>query len=117
VNAIIELDLQGVSTSNVEKVVSFMGVNQQSASYVSKVAQELDEKVHEFIERPIDTYNPFLFVDESYFKVRDGVRYVSKALFVVPGMKTNGYREIFTFSVADAEHELTWEGIFSALNE
>jgi len=69
------------------------------------------------MERPIDTYIPFLFVDASYFKVRDGVRYVSKALFIVAGLRTDGYREIFTFSVADAEHELTWEGIFSDLKE
>jgi transposase-like protein len=81
------------------------------------VAQELDEKVHEFMERAIDSYVPFLFVDASYFKVRDGVQYVSKALFVVAGVRTDGYREIFTFSVADAEHELTWEGVFSDLKE
>lgn len=117
VNAIIESYLQGVSTRNVEKVVSCLGVNQLSASYVSKVAQELDKKVHEFMERPIDSYVPFLFVDASYFKVRDGIRYVSKALFIVAGVRTDGYREIFTFSVADAEHELTWEGIFSDLKE
>jgi len=117
VNAIIESYLQGVSTRNVEKVVSCLGVNQLSASYVSKIAQELDEKVHEFLENPIDSYVPFLFVDASYFKVRDGVRYVSKALLVVVGVRTDGYREIFTFSVADAEHELTWEGIFSDLKE
>jgi transposase-like protein len=117
VNAIIESYLQGVSTRNVEKVVSCLGVNQLSASYVSKIAQELDEKVHEFLENPIDSNVPFLFVDASYFKVRDGVRYVSKALFVVAGVRTDGYREIFTFSVADAEHELTWEGIFSDLKE
>jgi len=117
VNAIIESYLQGVSTRNVERVISHLGVNQISASYVSKVAQELDEKVHEFMERPIDYYIPFLFVDASYFKVRDGVRYISKALFVVAGVRTDGYREIFSFNVADAEHELTWEGVFSDLKE
>ena len=116
-NAIIESYLQGVSTRNVETVISHLGVNQISASYVSKGAQELDEKVHEFIERSIDTYIPFLFVDASYFKVRDGIRYVSNALFIVADVRTDGYREILTFSVADAEHELTWVGIFSDLRE
>jgi len=117
VNAIIESYLQGVSTRNVETVISHLGVSQLSASYVSKVAQELDERVHDFMVRPIDSHVPFLFVDASYFKVRDGVRYVNKALFVVAGVRTDGYREIFTFSIADAEHELTWEGIFSDLKE
>ena len=117
VNAIIESYLQGVSTRNVETIISHLGINQISASYVSKVAQELDEKVHAFIERPIDAYIPFLFVDASYFKVRGGGRYVSKAFFVVAGVRSDGYREIFTFCVADAEHELTWDGVFSDLKE
>jgi putative transposase len=116
-NAIIESYLQGVSTRNVETVISHLGVNQISASYVSKVAQELDVKVSEFMERTIDSHIPYLFVDASYFKVRDGVKYVNKALLVVVGVRTDGYREILGARVADAEHELTWEEIFSDLKE
>jgi putative transposase len=33
------------------------------------------------------------------------------------GVRTAGYREILSARVADAEHELTWEGIFSDLKE
>ena len=117
VNAIIESYLQGVSTRKVEDVISHLGVNQISASYVSKVAHELDEKVNEFMERSIDAHIPYLFVDASYFKVREGVRYVSKALLVVVGVRTDGHREVLAALVADAEHELTWEGIFSDLKE
>jgi len=117
VNAIIESHLQGVSTRNVENVISHLGVNQISASNVSKVAWELDVKVTEFMERSIDSHIPYLYVDASYFKVRDGVKYVSKALLVVVGVRTDGYREILGARVADAEHELTWEGIFSDLKE
>jgi len=117
VNAIIESYLQGVSTRNVENVISHLGVNQISASYVSKVARELDVKVTEFMGRSIDSHIPYLYVDASYFKVRDGVKYISKALLVVVGVRTDGYREILGARVADAEHELTWEGIFSDLKE
>jgi len=117
VNAIVESYLQGVSTRNVEKVISHLGVTQVSASYVSKVAQELDVKVTEFMERSIDSYIPYIFVDASYFKVRDGVKYVNKALLVVVGVRTDGFREILEAHVADAEHELTWEGIFADLKE
>ena len=116
-NAIIESHLQGVSTRNVENVISHLGVNQISASYVSKVARELDVKVTEFMERTIESHIPYLYIDASYFKVRDGVKYVNKALLVVVGVRTDGYREILAARVADAEHELTWEGMFSDLKE
>jgi putative transposase len=117
VNAIIESYLQGVSTRKVEVVISHLGVSQISPSYVSKVAQELDEQVKSFLERPIDPHIPYLFVDASYFKVRDGIQYVPKALLVVVGVREDGYREILGARVADAEHELTWEGIFSDLKD
>ncbi len=69
------------------------------------------------MERTIDSHFPYLFVDASYFKVRDGVKYVNKALLVVAGVREDGYREILGARVADAEHELTWEGIFSDLKD
>ncbi len=117
VNTIIESYLQGVSTRKVETVISHLGVSQISPSYVSKIAQELDERVKSFLERPIDSHIPYLFVDASYFKVRDGIQYVTKALLVVVGVREDGYREILGARVADAEHELTWEGIFSDLKD
>ena len=43
--------------------------------------------------------------------------YVNKALLVVVNVRTDGYREILGARVADAEHELTSEGIFSDLKE
>ena len=107
VNAIIESYLQGVSTRKVEVVISHLGVSQISPSYVSKVAQELDEQVKSFLERPIDPHTPYLFVDASYSKVRDGIQYVTKALLVVVGVRDDGCREILGARVADAEHELT----------
>ena len=117
VNAIIESYLQGVSTRNVEHVVSCLGVNQLSASYVSKVGRELDTKVQEFMEKPLDSHYPYLFVDASYFKVRDETRYVNKALLVIIGVRTDGHREVLAARVADAESELTWEGMFSDLKD
>lgn len=117
VNAIVESYLQGVSTRKIEAVVTTLGVNQISASYVSKVAQELDKNVKSFFEERIGSHIPYLFVDASYFKAREGIRYVSKALLIVAGVKEDGYRQILGARVADAEHELSWEGVFSDLRE
>jgi transposase-like protein len=117
VNAIVESYLQGVSTRKVQDVISHLGISQISPSYVSKVARELDNQVQSFLEKPIDSHIPYLFVDASYFKVRDGIKYVNKALLVVAGVRTDGYRGILGARVADAEHELTWEGIFSDLKD
>ena len=74
-NAFLESYLQGVSTRKIQDIIAHLGVEKISASYVSKIAAELDQNVDLFLSRPIETYIPYLFVDASYFKVRDGIRY------------------------------------------
>jgi len=100
VNAIAESYLQGVSTRRVQDI-----------------SQELDEKVDEFLKRPIEHPIPYLYVDASYFKVRDGAKYVTKALLVVTGVREDGYREILGAKIADSEDEGFWSGLFDELKE
>jgi transposase-like protein len=68
-SAIIESYLQGVSTRKIQDIVAHLGVEKISASYVSKIADELDQNVNLFLSTPGDSYIPYLFVDASYFKI------------------------------------------------
>jgi transposase-like protein len=113
--AIAESYLQGISTRKVEEVVSKFGLENVSASEVSRIAKELDEKVKEFLDRPIEEPIPYLFVDASYFKVRTDGRYVNKALLIVTGIHEDGYREILGATVADSEDEAFWESFYEGL--
>src|SRR5512137_72718 len=117
INAIIESYLQGVSTRKVKDIVSRLGIEDLSASSVSRISKELDEKVEEFLKRPIEHPVPYLFVDASYFKVRTDSRYVTKAFLVVMGIRDDGYREIFGARIADGEDELFWSGLFQDLTD
>jgi putative transposase len=66
-----EMYFMGVSTRKVKHVLKKMGGFSLSASTVSCVAQELDEKLSEFRERRLDEREwPVLMVDACYVKVR-----------------------------------------------
>jgi len=117
INAVIESYLQGVSTRRVQDIVSRLGIEELSASSVSRIAKELDEKVEEFLKRPIEHPVPYLFVDASYFKVRTNSRYVAKAFLIVTGIRDDGYREILGARIADGEDELFWSGLFQDLTD
>ncbi len=86
-NAIAESYLQGVSTLKVPSIIGHMGIDQLSPSSISRIARDLDDQVLAFLDRPIEQAFPYLFVDASYYKVRDGPRYVSKALLVIAGVR------------------------------
>lgn len=116
-NAIAESYLQGVSTRRIREVVAHLGVERLSASTVSRIAKELDEKVAEFLTKPIERPIPYIYVDASYFKVRDGGKYVTKAFLIVTGIRDDGYREILGAKITDNEGEGFWSGFFDELKD
>jgi putative transposase len=115
--AVSESYLQGVSTRRVEKIMTALGVEGISASSVSRITKELDEKVEEFLLKRIEHEIPYLLIDATYFKVRDGLHYENKAFFVVAGIRDDGYREILGARLADSEDSLFWEDLFDDLKE
>ena len=117
INAVIESYLQGVSTRRVQDIVSRLGVEDLSASSVSRISRELDGRVEEFLKRPIEHSIPYLFVDASYFKVRTDSRYITKAFLIVTAVRDDGYREILGARIADGEDELFWTGLFDDLKD
>ena len=58
-----------------------------------------------------------MLIDATYFKVRDGLPYENKALFVVAGIRDDGYREILGTRLADSEASMFWEDLFEDLKE
>lgn len=94
-----------------------LGVGEISASSVSRITKELDEKVEEFLSKRIEHETPYLLIDATYFKVRDGLHYENKALFIVAGIRDDGYREILGTRLADSEDSMFWGDIFEDLKE
>jgi len=73
--------------------------------------------VQAFLLRPIEQAIPYLFVDASYYKIRDGARYVTKRSWWSPGVRDDGYREILGARITDCENEESWLGLFEDLKE
>jgi transposase-like protein len=112
---VAESFLQGVSTRRIQKVARGFGLENITASEVSRIAKKLDEEVQKFLNRPIEEPIPILYIDASYFKVRTDGRYVNKALLIASGIRQDGYREILSAAVADGEDESCWEDLFEGL--
>jgi len=65
-----EAYIQGVSTRSVDDLVKAMGMSGISKSQVSRLCEEIDEKVKAFLERPIVGEWPYLWIDATDPKVR-----------------------------------------------
>jgi putative transposase len=103
-----EAYIQGVSTRSVDDLVKAMGAGGVSKSQVSRLCEEIDEKVKAFIERPIEGEWPYIWVDATYMKVRRGGRVVSVAVIFAVGVNSDGRREILGLEVGTSEAEPVW---------
>ena len=102
-SVILESYIQGVSTRNVMNVVESLGVENISASYVSTLASELDAKVKSFLERIIDRDMKFIYIDATYFKIRENGIYGNKASYVCIGIDSDRRREILSCRLCYSE--------------
>ena len=60
-----EAYIQGISTRSVDDLVKAMGMTGISKSQVSRLCEEIDERVKAFLERPIEGDWPYLWIDAS----------------------------------------------------
>lgn len=116
--ACAEMYFQGVSTRNVREVLEAMCGGDISSATVSRVAQELDDKLMTFRHRRLDpTEYPYMHIDARYEKVRVDGRVVSQAVLVAVGLTSDGKREILDWRVGDSESEDTWGELFRQLKD
>ncbi|SFS90144.1 IS256 family transposase [Methylobacterium sp. yr668] len=103
-----EAYIQGISTRSVDDLVQAMGGTGVSKSQVSRLCQEIDERVGAFLARPIEGEWPYLWIDATYVKVRQDGRIVSVAVIVAVGVNTDGRREVLGMDVGPSEAETFW---------
>src|SRR6201987_2477645 len=115
VAVIQEAWIGGVSTRRVDDLVQAMGLSGISKSQVSKLCKEIDERVHAFLARPLAGEWPYLWLDATYLKQREGGRIVSVAAIIDVAANTDGRREIVGLHIGPAEAETFGSGFLTSL--
>jgi transposase-like protein len=87
---------------------------------VSRLCEEIDERVGAFLNRPLEGDWPYLWpphaagcmgtrrIDATYVKVRQIGRIVSVAVIIAVGVNTDGRREVLGMSIGASEAETFW---------
>ena len=115
VAVIQEAYIQGVSTRSVDELVKSMGMTGISKSQVSRLCEDIDGRVKTFLERPIEGSWPYLWIDATYIKVREGGRIISVAVIIAVGVNTDGRREVLGMEVGPSEAEPFWTKFLRSL--
>lgn len=110
-----EAYIQGISTRSVDDLVKAMGMSGISKSQVSRLCEEIDQRVKTFLERPIEGDWPYLWIDATYVKVRQNGRIVSVAVIVAVGVNSDGRREVLGMDIGLSEAETFWTAFLRKL--
>jgi putative transposase len=110
-----EAYIQGISTRSVDELVKSMGMTGISKSQVSRLCEEIDERVGAFLSRPIEGDWPYLWIDATYLKVRQAGRIVSVAVIVAVAVNTDGVREVLGIEIGPSEAEPFWTSFLRSL--
>jgi putative transposase len=115
VAVIQEAWIGGVSTRRVDELVQAMGLSGIGKSTVSKLCKEIDERVNAFLERPLAGEWPYLWLDATYLRVREGGRIVSAAAIIAVAVDAEGRREIVGLHLGPSEAETFWSTFLKSL--
>lgn len=115
VAVIQEAYVQGVSTRSVDALVKSMGMSGISKSQVSRLCEDIDDRVKTFIQCPIEGTWPYLWIDATYVKVREGGRIISVAVIIAVAVNTDGRREVLGMEVGPSEAEPFWSKFLRSL--
>ena len=129
VAVIQEAWIGGVSTRRVDDWVQAMGLAGISKSTVSKLCRDIDDRVNAFLDRPLVGDWPYLWLDATYLKQREGGRITSVAVIIAPvsfadippgdrfamAVNTDGKPEIVGLHIGPSEAEVFWATFLKSL--
>jgi transposase-like protein len=79
------------------------------------LCKDIDERVGAFLHRPLAGEWPYLWLDATYLKQREGGRIVSVAAIIAVAVNTEGKREIVGLHIGPSEAETFWSSFLKSL--
>jgi len=87
-----------------------------STATISAVTDKIITKVKEWQSRPLESIYPFVWLDAIYYKIKDGGKYISKAVYTILGVGMEGKKEILGLYLSENEGANFWLSVLTDLN-
>lgn len=117
VSVVAEAYLAGISTRRVDSLIKTLGIDGISKSQVSEMAKSLDSLVEDFRSRSLCRRYPYVWVDATAHKVREGGRVENTSTVMAIGVTEEGVREVMGCEVFTSEDEASWTEFLRSLRD
>ena len=87
-----------------------------STATISAITDKIIDKVKQWQARPLDSIYPFVWLDAIHYKIKEGGKYVSKAVYTVLGVNMEGKKDILGLYLSESEGANFWLSVLTDLN-
>lgn len=115
--ALIEMDLAGVSMRRVEDITEALWGTRVSASAVSGMAQKVYGQIEAWRNRKITGEHAYVYLDGIWLKRSWGGEMKNVAVLIAIGVDHEGYREVLGVSEGTKEDAESWRTFLRSLKE
>lgn len=106
----------GMSYTDISKHIEEIYQISISTATISTITDKIISKVKEWQSRPLDSTYPFVWLDAIHYKIKDGGKYVSKAVYTVLGVNMEGKKDILGLYLSESEGANFWLSVLTDLN-
>lgn len=112
---IIGLYGKGMSLRDIGSHIKEMYDVEVSATTLSEITDRVIPQVKEWQNRPLDEVYPIVWLDAMHYKVRDGGKVVSRALYNVLAVNKEGRKELIGMYISESEGANFWLSVLTDL--
>ncbi len=112
---VLTLYAKGMSTRDISSVFYEMYDVEISAGLISKITNNVMERVIEWQNRPLDAVYPILYLDCIVLKIRHEKRVINKAVYLALGINMEGQKELLGIWIAETEGAKFWLSVLTEL--
>jgi transposase-like protein len=106
----------GLSYKDIIKHIEEIYRVELSTATISAITDKIIDKVKAWQNRPLEAIYPFVWLDAIHYKIKDGGKYVSKAVYTVLGMGIDGKKDILGLYLSESEGANFWLSVLTDLN-
>ena len=114
-NIVISMYAKGNSLKDIQDTIKEIYSIDLSPTTLSEMTRAVSEEVSQWQNRPLKKCYPFVYVDCLYCNVKEDLRSIKKAIYVVLGVDTTGIKDVLGIWIDTTESATKWAEIFEEL--
>ena len=112
---IISLYARGMSQADISDHIQELYGIQASKALISNITDAVMDDAKEWQNRPLEEVYTILWLDASFFKVRENGRVIKKAVYSIIGLDITGRKQLLGMYINDTESASFWRKVLNEL--